>query len=582
MLFYWLKLFSDIVFGARLWSAIVGSLAVIFFFLFCRLIEKLENKDHSIFPYFSTLIFSLSNTSFYYSQEIRTYILLVCLSIISSGLYIKILYKNQRIFIPFYIILTIFMLYSSLFAILIFFVQVVFYIYLAILSKDKVIPKKPWIFTVLIIFLLYIPILVKSYNPLLAHAQGGVIGVPVPSFKSIFIFIVDILHSKYCIFDQIVRYLILALIIIYIVKMCFILAKRQQRINLLPEINIFVFLMLWIVIPILVMFIVSRLFISIFVRRYLITILIPLCILGGHGYAIIRKKIISILILIVLFAAYTFSYCHWFNFKHKDQYKNIFSYIEKTKCDIDKPLVFINPAWYGLPILCNLNIKEFRQRHDFSDVFRCLEKENIYPYRLLKEEELSSGEILDFFVLLGIGIESNEKIINDLDNNTYLCKSGQKFISPFTILHYLTINEKDRVIKLSLNDNIYKKINVQYNEDYKTVYPERYNEESQIIYKYSTDNLSGVKVFLCMQSYVIYLNNYIKVFAGNNCGNMELLYAYENKKDGQELLSAMVDMTKYVKNNSILYIKLEFLVNQKNSKTVWDSRLEKMSFLIKK
>lgn len=390
LLFYWIRMFKDLALGARLLYAVIGMFAVIAFFWFCRLINE---RGLSLFPYIAALFFGLSEQAMYYSREVRSYIFVLLFSILSFGFYIKVLRRGKGFSILFYVLFSVLLLYSHFFAVLVLVVHNVFYLYDFFVGQRKVIFPIKWFFIQTAVLVLYLPLFLKAYPVLLSQFKEGLL-IPGVNFRMFIHGVSWVVHPGMLAVDRAIRYLLCFFIAVCVAGML----KRSTDSS--RDKDVFV-LLLWAFIPPVFLFILSKLVTPVFATRYFITSLAPLLVLSVRGYFFISGRLAKIALLACLLALYAVSYNNWFIVKHKERYKDVFSYIDENRFDDRRTIVFFNPGYFALPILFHLDIDEFKKRHtNTTDIMEYLNNRDIYTFDpQILYELLNSKEPFSFFTL---------------------------------------------------------------------------------------------------------------------------------------------------------------------------------------
>jgi mannosyltransferase len=150
-MFYWFKIFGNSEISARLPSAIAGSLSLVAMYHFSKqFFDKYISTS-------ATILLSLTFAGIYYSQEARSYSLLILLSIISIFYFLKILISEspsvkEYITYSFIIILTAYIHYFGLLLIIFQFIYLFFIT--AFFDKQKLLKTLAIQF---LLFIAYIP-----------------------------------------------------------------------------------------------------------------------------------------------------------------------------------------------------------------------------------------------------------------------------------------------------------------------------------------------------------------------------------------------------------------------------------------
>jgi len=137
LLFYWAKVFGSSEFAIRALSAIAGILAVIFMYVFSK---DLFDENVRIN---STIILCFSSSAMYFSQEARSYSILLMFSVVSTIIWLKLLKNidnsdiNKSDFII-YAISAILVSYTHYFGFILILYQLVYLIICSFVSKKSI------------------------------------------------------------------------------------------------------------------------------------------------------------------------------------------------------------------------------------------------------------------------------------------------------------------------------------------------------------------------------------------------------------------------------------------------------------
>ena len=440
MLFWWLKSSGNTFLSVRLPYGLLGIIAIAAFFWLSRILNTVKRP---LFHYTAALFFSLSYYAMYYSREARSYIFVLLFSILSFGFCFRFLYRKKYIYGGFYTLFTVILLYSHFSAILLLAVQNFFYGYIRLTGKKKVLPVKKWVLMQFFIGVLYSPLLIHMHTGLFSQLQKGLL-LPEIDFGTFLRCIPWMLHKGSLLPDRVITCLLCAFILIYAVKMSLGLIKyfRRKQFPAQKEIDIFVFLLIWAILPGLILFTASKLFNPVLAIRYFISSLIPLVIMAAKGFFLVPKKAFRTVLLSILLLAYAGSYTHWFKEKHKERYTDTFEYISSHKLTSDNAPVFYSPEYLSMPILFNLNRGDFKTCCKGGRFSRYLEKRKIYLYSPKKiTNMINNKRNSDFFVLLYRCPEQNAEA-NALNARPNILKLKTANIYPFTIIHYSINTDK--------------------------------------------------------------------------------------------------------------------------------------------
>jgi mannosyltransferase len=245
ILHYWILLAGDSEFAIRVPSAIAGALAI-------PVIYSIGNMLFSrVAGLMAALILSLSAYHVRYSQEARTYSLMVYLGLLSFYFFLKLLKEPQsRSTTAGYVVSTTLLLYSHVYGIFLIAAQV---LYLLATRQDL----RRWVVPASFVALLYIPGVARiAMNLLLpqgAWKSGGMGWVPEPTFTHV----VDI----FVLYSGSIP-LVIAFVLLSAFGLFDLVRSKQGSTAWL--------LLAWLLVPIVVPFVVSHLYRPMLLDRYTI------------------------------------------------------------------------------------------------------------------------------------------------------------------------------------------------------------------------------------------------------------------------------------------------------------------------
>lgn len=152
VLHYWITIFGDSELAVRLLSVIFGLLAIIMMYMVGNL---LFNKDMGIL---GSLILSLSVFHIHYSQEIRSYSLMVLLTLVSMYFFLKLLERRSYPISAGYIVSSALLIYTHFFGLFVIAAQNICLLSLFIITRKATKTGfRRWIILQAILFILYLP-----------------------------------------------------------------------------------------------------------------------------------------------------------------------------------------------------------------------------------------------------------------------------------------------------------------------------------------------------------------------------------------------------------------------------------------
>lgn len=346
ILFFWIRLFGDGAIAVRFISAIFGSMSV---YLIYILANKIYGKK---FALVSSMLLALSAFHIYFSQEARMYTLLVFLVLINSLFFLD---SNNKKFKRYYIITSILMVYTHIFAWLVIGFQ---FIYDFIYKKRNLNLFKPYI----IIFISYLPwiyFLIKQISTV-----SSSFWIPKPDFYSI-----QELFFRFSGVEIINLYFFTFLFFLGIIFMIFDFYKSKEK----SKENLY--LILWFFVPIIIVYLFSILFIPIFSTRYFLFCLPAFLLIITYSLKKINEiKKISFLVplfIIILLILSSISVINNYENRNKPDWENVAQYIDQNKLGYES--ILLDPEYTLIPFLYYYDTFCFKH-----DTHNCAKSKNIY------------------------------------------------------------------------------------------------------------------------------------------------------------------------------------------------------------
>lgn len=346
ILHYWSSLFGNGEFISRVPSVIFGIISIYVIYKTGRLIF---NKEIGLI---SAFILSVSLFHIRYSQEVRSYSLLVLFVLLSNYYYFHILKDNKIINKQMekskkwviidsnnivYIISTVVVLYIHFYGLF----YVIFQNIYHLLVYRKYI--KNWIILQGSILLLFIPWLpfVLSQTTRIVDKGMPIIGNPT----------LEKFYRTMVVFsgNDSVLYIFLLIGIygtIHALRLYF-LNKNKKEGKREIKISEYIFLLGWLLIPIIISIVISYFITPIYVDRYVIASLPALILIFSVLINNFRKTIIVLVVLILFIIPTISDATRYYDKPQKEEWRKAVNYIEEYKKDGDFIIIF--PEFRGLP-----------------------------------------------------------------------------------------------------------------------------------------------------------------------------------------------------------------------------------------
>lgn len=349
LLHWWIHLFGISEFSVRFPSAILGCLSV---FMMYKIGSQLFDNYTGIF---SSLLMAFSVFHIQYSQEARTYSLTVLLTLFSMYFFIKLLREMSYINLIGYVIFSILLIYSHIYGLFIIIAQNIHFIVLSLISRE---PRKlniiKWSSTQSLLILLFAP-WISTFANQVAKVQEDY-WITKPNIATI-IFSFKTYSSES---------ILLLLLFLALLPFSFIsyeklqgnmegknffksLESYQWRIRLLNTDKVY-FLFIWMITPVILPFIISRLSQPIYVTRYTIVASSAFYLLVARGISNMQSKHVKSIAIGIVIILSLLSVRGYYNNINKEQLREAAEYI-KTYANAGDMLLF-TPSYYTQAFNC--------------------------------------------------------------------------------------------------------------------------------------------------------------------------------------------------------------------------------------
>lgn len=329
ILHFFIKIFSTEEFWVRLPSVIFGVLSVMFIYL---LAKKFFNQKVGIY---AALILAFSSYHIYYSQEARAYTLLYFLSLASMYFFVEYLKSEKKKEGFYYLIFTVLLLYSHIYAIFLVLTQNIVFIFLKAKQSDWISRTKKWFILQFTAFVLFIPWILIP----LGQSEELKSSMWITKKHLINLFFVPLGFSGGILLGVIYTSL-------FVYGLYDIIRKRKTL--LMQQKNISLLLILWMTIPVIIP-VGYTLFISpIFIPRYIMYCSIPFFIIIGYTIDNLKPttKYIALAIAILISLSYITAQVEKVE---KYPWQSISNYVDSIKEPHD--IIIIDYGYNLLPFL---------------------------------------------------------------------------------------------------------------------------------------------------------------------------------------------------------------------------------------
>ena len=334
LLHYWINLFGDSEFSARLLSAIFGALTVLMVYHVGRL---LFDKKTGIL---SAILVSVSGFFVYFSQEVRMYSLLPFLALASMYFFLKLLDKKNIAHAAGYAVFTILLLYTHYTGFFIILAQNIYFITLFLLAKkysrqDFV----KWLCLQILLIVLYAPgieIIIKLVRFAAVSATLSANPAPItpPPFS---VWLILNFFTKAC------GTSLLSYIFILLSINAFITKRKGASIDK-PKFDAFYLLSLWLLCPFAMAVISPKTTSLIYQVKYFSANVIAVYLLAAYGLSRIRLKYVMAPAFAVIIVLSLGNVMEIYRKVNKEPWRIAAEYVDKNARAGD--LVIFNPPYY--------------------------------------------------------------------------------------------------------------------------------------------------------------------------------------------------------------------------------------------
>jgi len=326
---YWMRIFGMSEFALRFPSVIFGVGAI---YLIYKLARELFNRKIGLL---SSFILAISPFHLFYSQEVRHYGLMVFLSLLSMLFFLKIVENkfpvSNRLYAC-YVIINVLLLYTSLWAIFVIFIQNVFFF----LQKIK--QKKKWLVFQAIIFLAFLVWFIPFIIYFVANRDYILVGLDwVP--KTDFFSLIDTFrvfsyggvdYGKFAYYID-PKKIDLSPALLYILGILSIFGSIPIK---RKEYDKIFFLAIWLFMPILTLFILSH-FLPVYITRYIIFSSLAYYILIAKGIDRIKDYFFQMALISIIVISTLPALHFYYKTDIKIRWDQAIDYIGKNKKDND-------------------------------------------------------------------------------------------------------------------------------------------------------------------------------------------------------------------------------------------------------
>jgi len=398
----WIKLFGDSEFLLRLPSVIFAVLSIIFIY---KLGNLIFDREVGII---SSLLLSFSLFNITYSQEARTYSLLCLLVSVSYYYFYAVLNVVNRKNIFLYLISSLLLIYSHYFGVFILISQNLFFISIYLFSNKRAqLNLKQWFMYQIILLISFLPWLIVFVKQTLKVQSG--FWIPEPEIGWIIHTFTIYSGSREILLIFILIFISIFLNTIY--KNNFLLKNFAtfklvssfiKKLDLRSVYWSYYLLILWLIIPIIIPFLISKISQPIYVFRYTIVSLVAFYLLMAIAIKSINNLLAKILVILIILVFSTISIVKYHITIKNPHWRDAISYIDKNASNGD--LLIFNPGYKK-----RVN-SYYSNRHDLL----VYDKPLCSDHKSCKEQIVNiQKKYKNFWIILSKGPGSKRKLINN-------------------------------------------------------------------------------------------------------------------------------------------------------------------------
>lgn len=357
ILHYWVAIFGDSEFSVRFPSAVFGFLAV---FMIYKTGSLIFDKRTGVL---SSLILGLSVFHIFYSQDARMYSLMSLLTLVSFYSFIRLLRERSLVFAVGYVLSSALLIYTHYFGVFIIIAQNIYVLTLLPASEhDCKLSFRRWVLLQVLVTFLFAPWVVVLVEQIL-KVRGGY-WIPEPS--------VETLVKSFKLYSG--PYLFLPFLILSLISAVACKKIRggidRKRLresiegycwNIRPsDTDKIYLLLLWLLIPIILPFMISKVSTPVYWDRYTIGASLAFYILAAKGISSINYKYAKFAVIGMVIVISSVNVWKHHTSVNKEKWKEVAGYLD-TNAGINDLILF----HAGTPLLrgsCQFNFDYYSRR----------------------------------------------------------------------------------------------------------------------------------------------------------------------------------------------------------------------------
>lgn len=340
LLHYWTALFGESEFATRLLSAVLGSFSVFLIYLFGK---ELINKNTG---FLASILLAVSPFQVYYSQEARTYTLLVAITLINNYFFFRLLSSYNIKLVSGYLLSGALLIYAHYFWVFYIAAQNIFiFTKLAVNPRGEWPGARRWIILQLILLVIFLP----GLNLLLtAHALSEGFWIEKPNIKAVVGTLLEFSGS----YLLLVLFFLLSLYKLLTVlgtngksalRQIFSRSDSDTRDPVFSNIDRTYLLIVLLFAPIIIPFLVSVIMKPIYVSRYMIGASPALIILVSAGIDNLKSNKVKIIVVVLIAGLSLFQVYRDYKSVDKHQWREAAEYMDENAARGD--LIVVTPDY---------------------------------------------------------------------------------------------------------------------------------------------------------------------------------------------------------------------------------------------
>ena len=426
LLHFWILIMGNSESGTRLLSLIPGTITIFVIYKLGSLIFNIRTG------LCAALMLAISPLHIYFSQEARPYSLLLLLASLSMYFYLKLKDNPSKGAAAGYLAASIFLIYSHLYGLLILVVQNIDHL---IRHKAKAGKSGPWVLLQLIIVIFYIPWIIRLPEIIAVQSHSW---IPRPNLLSLIpVFYKYVAGEVFSFYGLIAVLIYISLIIKYPFK-----SKKNESL----------FLLSWLLVPIVLPFAFSVFFTPVFTIRYTLAASLALFLIAAYSLNntdVFKRSLL--LTLIVIFSSLALYVQQ--STTIKDAWRETSDFIQSNIAEGDQ-VILIN-SYEVFPFSYYFDPDCFKS----TDIYKCSNLKSVFPADSIEDVRRIKAERVWLVLSKDQYIDDIQDIL-DLIYEEYMVVNSREYLTNqnsafFNRLHH-SLTEK------GLMRGRYNKIRIRY------------------------------------------------------------------------------------------------------------------------